>query len=203
MQLESVVHWLLLYMQIRALKLQAGPSAALSQPAQLFACCSTVASHMQQIRLWFTNNDDQSLDSVLQQLTRLSSGNFHIQLHQGAEVKATISIKYKIDTSADAVEQCLDEQGLTDLVKRLYLDQQDPASVPLAQDSSDQELKTFNGQIAAFLQLFQVHQQGANTILDTQYSHADTFVLLCVLTVTAMSIIGGCMASAQSVFMSL
>lgn len=91
------------------------------------------------------------------QLDRLSSGNLHIHLHQTGRRTADLSIKYAIDASADATEQCLDEQGLNDLVKRLYLDQQDTSEVESgASSTSGQELQTFSNRISSFLQLCQV-----------------------------------------------
>lgn len=142
-------------MQVRGLKLQASSKAATTPDAQLFACCRTVSLHIQQIQQWFSNSADQSMDSISLQLQRLSSGVFQIQLQQSRQTQATVCIKYKIDASADAVQQALDEQALTDLVKRLYLDQQDTTESQ-GPSSSNQELQTFSSRIASFLQLCQV-----------------------------------------------
>ena len=142
-------------MQIRDLKLQANNKQGLPQDAQLFACCRTAATHIQQVRMWFSSTADQSIDSISLQLQRLCSGNFHLKLHHTNQTQAIICVKYKVDTSADALEQCLDEQGLTDLVKRLYLDQQD-ASTAGGPSASHLELDTFNDKVTAFLQLYQV-----------------------------------------------
>lgn len=105
--------------------------------------------------MWFSSNADQNMDSISLQLQRLCSGNFHIRLHQTNQTQATICVKFKVDTSADAVEQCLDEQGLTDLVKRLYLDQQDTSTAE-GPSSLHLELNTFNEGVTASPQLYQV-----------------------------------------------